>query len=124
MSSVDSILARLLKLHPRRIDLSLDRMHRLLERLVEYARFDVALEVEPGTAEAEVSEAGSALGRALAAPLREGRGYGSSMMTSSLLTSRLTLAFPTCGPPMRKNTSCRTVGLDGSLLPSCSRSRP
>src|SRR3977135_2385358 len=33
MSSVDSILARLLKLHPRRIDLSLDRIARGLAAL-------------------------------------------------------------------------------------------
>src|SRR5712664_3188093 len=33
MSSVDSILARLLKLHPRRIDLSLDRIARVLAAL-------------------------------------------------------------------------------------------
>jgi dihydrofolate synthase / folylpolyglutamate synthase len=33
MTPVDSILARLLALHPRRIDLSLDRMLRVLERL-------------------------------------------------------------------------------------------
>jgi imidazoleglycerol-phosphate dehydratase len=65
------------------IETGLPVLDRLLERLVEYARFDVVLEVEPGTAEAEVSEAGSALGRALEGPLREGRGYGSAMMTSS-----------------------------------------
>jgi imidazoleglycerol-phosphate dehydratase len=65
------------------IDTGLPVFDRLLERLVLLARFDVTLEVEPGGAEAEVSEAGSALGRALAAPLREGRGYGSAMMTSS-----------------------------------------
>jgi len=33
MTPVDSILARLLALHPKRIDLSLDRMWRILERL-------------------------------------------------------------------------------------------
>lgn len=33
MAAVDSILARLLALHPKRIDLSLDRMLRVLERL-------------------------------------------------------------------------------------------
>src|ERR1043166_7727238 len=33
MTPVDSILARLLALHPRRIDLSLERVHRVLERL-------------------------------------------------------------------------------------------
>ena len=33
MTSVDSILARLIKLHPKRIDLSLDRMRRILNAL-------------------------------------------------------------------------------------------
>jgi imidazoleglycerol-phosphate dehydratase len=58
---------------------------RLLERLAEYARFDLALEVEPGAAEAEVAEAGTALGRALAELLcAEGaRGYGFASMTSA-----------------------------------------
>jgi imidazoleglycerol-phosphate dehydratase len=65
------------------IETGLPVFDRLLERLVEYARFDVTLEVEPGAAEAEVAEAGSALGRALAGPLRSGRGYGWAMMTSS-----------------------------------------
>jgi imidazoleglycerol-phosphate dehydratase len=65
------------------IDTGLPVFDRLLERLVEVARFDVTLEVEPDGAEAEVAEAGSAFGRALAGPLREGRGYGSAMMTSS-----------------------------------------
>ena len=65
------------------IDTGLPVFDRLLERLVEVARFDVTLEVEPDGAEAEVAEAGSAFGRALAGPLREGRGHGSAMMTSS-----------------------------------------
>jgi len=65
------------------IDTGLPVFDRLLERLVEVARFDVTLEVEPDGAEAEIAEAGSAFGRALAGPLREGRGYGSAMMTSS-----------------------------------------
>src|SRR6476659_7282010 len=33
MTAVDSILARLLALHPKRIDLSLERMWRVLDRL-------------------------------------------------------------------------------------------
>jgi imidazoleglycerol-phosphate dehydratase len=65
------------------IDTGLPVLDRLLERLVQVAGFDVTLEVEPGGAEAEVSEAGSAFGRALAGPVREGRGYGSAMMASS-----------------------------------------
>jgi imidazoleglycerol-phosphate dehydratase len=60
-------------------------LDRLLERLVHYAGFDLALEVEPGAAELEVAEAGSALGRALAELLhREGvRRYGFASMTSA-----------------------------------------
>ena len=33
MSSYESIIARLLTLHPKRIDLSLDRIRRLLDKL-------------------------------------------------------------------------------------------
>ena len=67
------------------VETGLPVLDRLLERLAEYARFDLALEVEPGGAEAEVAEAGSALGRALAEPLRsEGaRGFGYAIMTSA-----------------------------------------
>ena len=67
------------------IDTGLPVLDSLLERLAAYARFDIALEVEPDIAETEVSEAGSALGRALAEPLRsEGaRGYGFGVMTSA-----------------------------------------
>src|SRR2546423_11413020 len=50
------------------VETGLPVIDRLLERLAEYARFDLALEVEPGAAEVEVAEAGSALGRALARP--------------------------------------------------------
>jgi len=67
------------------VETGLPVLDALLERLTEYARFDLALEVEPGAAEAEVAEAGSALGRALADPLRSdgASGYGFASMTSS-----------------------------------------
>ncbi len=67
------------------VETGLPVLDRLLERLAEYARFDLTLEVEPGGAEAEVAEAGTALGRALAALLRaEGaRGFGFGLMTSA-----------------------------------------
>ncbi len=67
------------------VETGLPVLDRLLERLAEYARFDLTLEVEPDTAEAEVAEAGSALGRALAEPLRSAaaRGYGSGLTTSA-----------------------------------------
>jgi imidazoleglycerol-phosphate dehydratase len=67
------------------VDTGLPVIDRLLERLARYARFDLALEVEPGSAEVEVAEAGSALGRALADLLRAdgALGYGFASMTSS-----------------------------------------
>jgi imidazoleglycerol-phosphate dehydratase len=65
------------------VETGLPVLDRLLEQLARYARFDLVLEVEPGAAEAEVAEAGTALGRALSAPLREGTGYGGAMMASS-----------------------------------------
>jgi imidazoleglycerol-phosphate dehydratase len=67
------------------VETGLPVLDRLLERLAEYASFDLTLEVEPGGAEAEVAEAGRALGRALAGPLRaaEARGYGFGIMTSA-----------------------------------------
>src|ERR1700750_520690 len=42
----------------------------LLTLLAVYGRFDLALEVAPGSADAEVGAAGSALGEALRDPLR------------------------------------------------------
>ena len=67
------------------VETGLPVLDHLLERLAGYARFDLALEVEPGAAEAEVAEAGTALGRALAELLRAdgARGYGFASMTSS-----------------------------------------
>jgi imidazoleglycerol-phosphate dehydratase len=54
----------------------------LLALLAEYASFDLALEIAPGEAEAEVAAAGRALGQALAHALRnEGsRGHGSAVV--------------------------------------------
>jgi len=57
----------------------------LLGLLAEYASFDLALEVAPGDADAEVRAAGRAFGEALAAPLRaEGaRSHGSAVVPSA-----------------------------------------
>ena len=67
------------------VETGLSVLDHLLERLAHYARFDLTLEVEPGAAEAEVAEAGSALGTALADLLRAdaARAYGFASMTSS-----------------------------------------
>jgi imidazoleglycerol-phosphate dehydratase len=67
------------------VETGLPVLDRLLEQLARYARFDLTLEVEPGTAEVEIAEAGRAFGRALADPMREdgALGYGFASMTSS-----------------------------------------
>src|SRR5436309_3024669 len=65
------------------VETGLPVLDHLLERLAHYARWNLALEVEPGTGEAEVAEAGDALGRVLADRLRAGRGYGFASMTSA-----------------------------------------
>ena len=41
------------------VETGLPVLDSLLERLAEYASFDLTLEVEPGAAEAEVAEAGT-----------------------------------------------------------------
>jgi imidazoleglycerol-phosphate dehydratase len=65
----------------------------LLSLLAEYASFDLALEVEPGDAEAEVRTAGRELGLALAEPLRgKGlRGHGSAVVPSAEALAHITL---------------------------------
>jgi imidazoleglycerol-phosphate dehydratase len=57
-------------------------LDRLLGLMAEYASFDLALEIAPGEAEAEVAAAGRALGRALRDALSaEGsRGHGSAVV--------------------------------------------
>jgi imidazoleglycerol-phosphate dehydratase len=64
------------------VETGLPVLDRLLEQLAQYARWDLALEVEPGTGEAEVAEAGAALGHALADRLAPGA-YGFASMTSA-----------------------------------------
>src|SRR4051812_50027138 len=52
----------------------------LLTLLAQYASFDLALEVEPGDPEVEITAAARSLGQALAGPLRAAgvRGHGSA----------------------------------------------
>src|ERR1700760_17332 len=60
-------------------------LNRLLVRLAETARFDLVLDIEPGDTQAEVEAAASAIGRALAGPLRAGGagGRGAGAMPSA-----------------------------------------
>ena len=59
----------------------------LLGLLAEYASFDLALEIAPGEAEAEIAAAGRALGRALEDALRStgSRGHGSAVVPATFL---------------------------------------
>jgi imidazoleglycerol-phosphate dehydratase len=70
---------------PTNIETGLPVLDHLLVLLADYAGFGLALEVEPGSADAEVAAAGSAFGESLAGFLRVGsaRGHGSAFMISS-----------------------------------------
>jgi imidazoleglycerol-phosphate dehydratase len=70
---------------PTNIETGLPVLDHLLVRLAESAGFGLALQVEPGNADAEVTAAGRALGEALAGPLREpgAPGFGSAFMLSA-----------------------------------------
>ncbi|HKD34541.1 MAG TPA: hypothetical protein VKB73_13930 [Gaiellaceae bacterium] len=54
----------------------------LIGIMAQYGSFDLALEIAPGEAEAEIATAGRALGRALEEPLHSdaARGYGSGAL--------------------------------------------
>jgi imidazoleglycerol-phosphate dehydratase len=65
------------------VETGLPVLDHLLDALARYAGWALALEVEPGTGEAEADGAGSALGGALTERLRAGRGYGYASMTSA-----------------------------------------
>lgn len=65
----------------------------LLMLLARYARFGLALGIEPGSADAEVAAAGRALGEALAELLRAdgARAHGAATMTSSEALAQVVL---------------------------------
>src|ERR1044072_9209229 len=54
----------------------------LIGLMAQYGSFDIALEIAPGEAEAEIAAAGRALGRALEDALRSGgsRGHGAAVV--------------------------------------------
>ena len=66
------------------VETGLSVLDHLLELLAAYASFDVSLEVEPTSADAELAAAGRALGDALAGPLRVdgARGHGSAFISA------------------------------------------
>jgi imidazoleglycerol-phosphate dehydratase len=64
------------------VETGLPVLDHLLELLATYASFDIALEVEPTSADAELSAAARALGEAMSGPLRAdgARGHGSAVL--------------------------------------------
>jgi imidazoleglycerol-phosphate dehydratase len=92
----------------------------LLTLLIRYARFDLSLEVEPGSADAEVAAAGQALGQALAEPLRAdgADGYGAGIMTAAEALAQVVVEA-TASPFFVSNvdlTEARIGGLASDLV--------
>jgi len=103
------------------VDTGLPLFDRLLERLAAAARFDLALEVEPGDVEAAVITAGSSLGSALAGPLRAdgALGYGSGVMVSAEAIAHVVLEVAADDPLVVSNvdlTEARIGGLGTDVV--------
>src|SRR2546423_15509880 len=74
------------------VDTGLPVLNLLLVRLAETARFDLALEIEPGDTQAEVEAAAAAVGHALPGPPRaeSARGHrAGGMKSAGALASRV-----------------------------------
>jgi imidazoleglycerol-phosphate dehydratase len=78
---------------PTNVATGLPVLDRLLTLLADYAHVGIALEVEPGSPEAEVARAGEALGAAFAERLRTRgvRGYGMASMASAEALAQVVL---------------------------------
>jgi imidazoleglycerol-phosphate dehydratase len=91
----------------------------LLTMLAVYASFDLALEVEPGSPEIEITAAGRSLGAALAEPLRVPtvRGHGSAEIPVEEALAHVTLEAS--GRPMLVSkvdlSEARIAGLAGDV---------
>jgi imidazoleglycerol-phosphate dehydratase len=91
----------------------------LLTLLAEYASFDLALEVEPGSPEMEITAAARSLGEALAEPLRAGnaRGHGSAVIPVDEALAHV--ALEASGRPLLVSnvdlSEARIAGLAGDL---------
>ena len=91
----------------------------LLTLLATYASFDLALEVEPGDPEVEITAAARSLGEALAEPLRAHgvRGHGSAVLPVDEAMAHVTLEAS--GRPLLVSkvdlSQARIAGLEGDL---------
>jgi imidazoleglycerol-phosphate dehydratase len=91
----------------------------LLSALAEYASFDLALEVEPDSAEIEITAAGRSLGEVLREPLRAdgARGHGSAVVPVDEALAHV--ALEASGRPLLVSnvdlSQARIAGLAGDL---------
>src|SRR5436190_17233669 len=91
----------------------------LLTLLAQYASFDLALEVEPGDPEVEITAAARTLGEALSGPLRSPgvRGHGSAVLPVEEALAHVTLEAS--GRPLLVSkvdlSQARIAGLAGDL---------
>jgi imidazoleglycerol-phosphate dehydratase len=91
----------------------------LLATLAVYASFDLALEVEPGSAEMEITAAARSLGEALHEPLRAdgARGHGSAVVPADEALAHV--ALEASGRPLLVSnvdlSQARIAGLAGDL---------
>ncbi|MGZ4281081.1 MAG: imidazoleglycerol-phosphate dehydratase [Gaiellaceae bacterium] len=94
----------------------------LLELLAEYASFDLALEIAPGEAEAEIAAAGRALGQALDLALRSAgaRGHGSAVVPADEALAHV--ALEASGRPLVVSnvdlSDARVAGLGSDVVGS------
>jgi imidazoleglycerol-phosphate dehydratase len=101
------------------VETGLSVLDHLLALLAAHASFDLTLEVEPSTADAEISAAGRALGEALGKPLRADgvRGFGSGVVPADEALAHV--ALEASGRPLVVSnvdlSEARVGGLSGDL---------
>jgi imidazoleglycerol-phosphate dehydratase len=103
-----------------RVSTGLPVLDHLLGLLAQTGGFGLTLEVAPGSAEAEVGDAGAALGRGLWEPLRASgvRGHGSAVVPADEALAHVTLEAS--GRPLVVSnvdlSAARVGGLDTDLV--------
>jgi imidazoleglycerol-phosphate dehydratase len=101
------------------VETGLSVLDHLLTLLATHASFDLTLEVEPSTADAEIAAAARALGDALAEPLRadSARGHGSGVVPAD--EAHAHVALEASGRPLIVSnvdlSEARAGGLSGDL---------
>ena len=101
------------------VETGLSVLDHLLALLAGHASFDLSLEVEPSTADAEIAAAARALGDALAEPLRasSARGHGSGVVPADEALAQV--ALEASGRPLVVSnvdlSEARAGGLSGDL---------